>query len=371
MAATTQSNSRSNGTYSAESTSSLAETSGDQSTTSISNNNCSNGKVVGLVSPARPRRARLFQITPSPRTATQKKLGLYNWEEKKEDSVMLTTQQQQQQQSSPVELQEKTKMMILETTTSSNAAPDLNEVNSSKSARAPPLWLKLMNGLRCVFIDTSLMLCFALLVTSYIILHLRDTYWVKQLALETWNEERWENEYTYYDRKCTIEDQTAHSTSELLMDPTIHSAQDAKRLQQHHGATIFPNLLTTATANKVRDFIVRQNHKQRDMIYVLDNDHRYSFGIQVDQDPSVAQALEELLSNEFLVNALEALVGPDPAIIEFTGITAEYGAVEQSMHADVVPNGSAQRFARNFVPSYSLFIPLQNTTVRTEEKCAV
>ena len=32
------------------------------------------------------------------------------------------------------------------------------------------------------------------------------------------------------------------------------------------------------------------------------------------------------------------------------------------MHADVIPQGSAQRFARNFVPSYSLFIPIQNTT---------
>jgi hypothetical protein len=32
------------------------------------------------------------------------------------------------------------------------------------------------------------------------------------------------------------------------------------------------------------------------------------------------------------------------------------------MHQDVMPDSSAAKFARNFVPSYSLFIPLQNTT---------
>ena len=52
----------------------------------------------------------------------------------------------------------------------------------------------------------------------------------------------------------------------------------------------------------------------------------------------------------------------DRTVIEFTCITSAYGAKAQHMHTDVVPQGSAQRFARSFVPSYSLFIPLQNTT---------
>lgn len=82
----------------------------------------------------------------------------------------------------------------------------------------------------------------------------------------------------------------------------------------------------------------------------------------MDQHPSVSEALTELLNNQRLVAALEEIMGPDPAVIEFTGITAEYGAAPQFMHQDVIPEGSAQQFSRSFAPSYSLFIPLQNTT---------
>ena len=56
------------------------------------------------------------------------------------------------------------------------------------------------------------------------------------------------------------------------------------------------------------------------------------------------------------------MLDPNPAIIEFTAITSKYGAADQHLHADVVPPGSGTKFARSFLPSYSLFIPLQDTT---------
>jgi hypothetical protein len=49
-------------------------------------------------------------------------------------------------------------------------------------------------------------------------------------------------------------------------------------------------------------------------------------------------------------------------VIEYTAITATYGAIDQYDHQDVVPPASAAKFGRTFVPSYTLFIPLQDTT---------
>ncbi|VEU36184.1 unnamed protein product [Pseudo-nitzschia multistriata] len=78
--------------------------------------------------------------------------------------------------------------------------------------------------------------------------------------------------------------------------------------------------------------------------------------------PKLQTYWQELAANDQFRNGLEAIVGPDPAIIEFTAITSSYGAEDQYMHADVIHHGSAVKYARSFVPSYSLFIPLQDTT---------
>jgi hypothetical protein len=66
----------------------------------------------------------------------------------------------------------------------------------------------------------------------------------------------------------------------------------------------------------------------------------------------------------FLIIFVAALffVSLATAIIEFTAITSAYRAKDQHDHQDVVAPGSGAKFARSFVPSYSLFIPLQDTT---------
>jgi hypothetical protein len=69
-----------------------------------------------------------------------------------------------------------------------------------------------------------------------------------------------------------------------------------------------------------------------------------------------------LASNKLLVEALEKIIGPDPAVIEFTAITSAYGAKDQQDHQDVVSPASGAKYARTFVQSYSLFITLQDTT---------
>ena len=190
----------------------------------------------------------------------------------------------------------------------------------------------------------------------------QDDYLLPQLKLVLWNEERAEQEITYFRRKCQVSDVSTQRAQDLYIDTQHDTIASAVEKMNIHGASIYPNLLSPATAQQVRDFILAENLKNQDLIYVIENKNRWSFGIQVDDHPSIAIALNEILSHKFLVNTLEALVGENPAVIEFTGITSAYGAEEQAMHQAGIPDGSGAQFARNFVPSYSLFIPLQNTT---------
>jgi hypothetical protein len=230
--------------------------------------------------------------------------------------------------------------------------------------------------LRCIFLDVPLLTLFTLLTISLLVQKAQDDYLLPQLKLVKWNDDRAEQEITYFRRKCRISDISTQNATDLFIEyPSQHNGggggsggsggdtiESAVEKMNIHGASIYPNLLSPDTAQQVRDFILAENLKNQDLIYVIENKQRWSFGIQVDDHPSIAQALSEILSNTFLVQTLEALMGENPAVIEFTGITSAYGAAEQAMHQDVIPDGSGAQFARNFVPSYSLFIPLQNTT---------
>jgi hypothetical protein len=203
---------------------------------------------------------------------------------------------------------------------------------------------------------------FAGYVATHVAEQVANEYLLPLIRSQVFTPERRARELTYYHRRCTVDDLTTRRVEDLVIDYAAMTPDDAYRHQLKHGASIFPNLLSEETAHNVREFILRQNEKNEDMIDVIENKNRWSFGMKVDQDPSVAQALREVLSNPFLVETMEKIMGPDPAVIEFTGITSAYGAKKQRWHADVVPEGNGVKWGRAFVPSYSLFIPLQNVT---------
>ena len=215
--------------------------------------------------------------------------------------------------------------------------------------------------LRRLFLEVPLVLLFAVWLTADLAERLGRKYFLRLVDLQMWSLERAEAEVTYMHRYCSEEDQTAYDTEDLVVSPE-DSLESRVEHMLTHGVSVYPNLLSTETATAVRDFILEQNLRNEDMIDVIENENRWSFGVRVDQHPSVVRALTELFRNEWLVDSLEAIVGPNPAIIEFTGITSAYGAKSQRWHQDVVPEGSAAKYARSFVPSYSLFIPLQNIT---------
>jgi hypothetical protein len=214
---------------------------------------------------------------------------------------------------------------------------------------------------RFVVIDFPLALLFLLWASSVLLLHFHDEYFDKQLQLMTFiGAGRDYTDTTYYHRECTDEDITTTDVNDLIIQPTWTTKQCTDHMLLH-GASLYPNLLTTETASTLREFIDEQNKIQEGW-FVIHNEHRYSWGIDINMHPALHTFWKELAANRQLVRALESIVGPDPAVIEFTAITSSYGAIDQFDHSDVVSPGSAAKFGRSFVPSYSLFIPLQNVT---------
>lgn len=186
---------------------------------------------------------------------------------------------------------------------------------------------------RVIFLDLPLLLSFALYLATIGLERLGTEYLIPQIYLQRFTRAKAEAGITYYHRTCDAADQSAHDTSEFLVQPNM-TTQDAVQLMITHGVTVIPNLLSEETATALRDFILAENEVSQSLLHVIANHNRWSFPIQVDQHPSVAAALEEILNQPRLVNILEAVIGKDPAVIEFTAITQTFGSGEQFWHQD-------------------------------------
>ena len=214
---------------------------------------------------------------------------------------------------------------------------------------------------RLVFFDGTLTVLFAGVVFAVVLHRLHDDYLHPQLQLMVFGEEnRQYTDNTYYNRVCEVEDFSARSAKELMIQDHF-TTEDSMAHMLTNGVSIYPNLLTNETASTLRDWIARENHK-REGWDVIESDNRYTWGIDMNMHPYLQTFWQELAANKQFIKGLEAITGPDPAVIEFTAITSSYGAKDQYMHADVTSSASAAKYARSFVPSYSLFVPLQDTT---------
>uniref|UniRef100_A0A7S4ABW1 Uncharacterized protein n=1 Tax=Pseudo-nitzschia australis TaxID=44445 RepID=A0A7S4ABW1_9STRA len=215
--------------------------------------------------------------------------------------------------------------------------------------------------LRVILLDFPLFVLFAAFVFSVVVHKLHDDYLHPQLQLMLFKpENRQFTDTTYYHRVCDPDDFTTDSVEDLMIGDDF-STEDSAEHMLTHGVSVYPDLLTNETATELRDWISRENY-MRESWSVIESQNRFTWGIDVNKHPKLQTFFQELAANDKFRNGLEAIVGPDPAIIEFTAITSSYGALDQHMHADVTTTGSATKYARSFVPSYSLFVPLQDTT---------
>jgi Phytanoyl-CoA dioxygenase (PhyH) len=191
--------------------------------------------------------------------------------------------------------------------------------------------------------------------------HVHDEYLVPQLKALPFTDERSVWDLTYYTRECSVDDMSTMHGADLFL-PIDATPVDAYHHQLKHGFTVFQSILKPKTCESLRNYIVARNREISDeeSIYVIEGQNRYSFGLGT-EEVSVRNALMEIGNSARLRPALEAILGPDPALIELTAITAANGAVAQWWHDDVISKSPVQ-FGRAFGPSYSVFIQLQNTT---------
>lgn len=232
----------------------------------------------------------------------------------------------------------------------------------------PSKLLRIAIILRSIFIDTPLALLFFTLVFTASASHMYRVYYDPLIDAFSWYDrnDRMDSEYTYYNRACHASDISSSSVDDFIIDPDTSTPQEAVDITNKHGMSIFPKILTPSTASKMRDFIMRRNDEltDDDAIPLISQEHRWSFPIGGDDDPAVPPILREIATNVLLQSSLDLLLGEDPAMVEFTAITSAYGAGDQHWHSDTDYSASDVHFARSFVPIYSLFIPLQDTTSR-------
>jgi hypothetical protein len=212
----------------------------------------------------------------------------------------------------------------------------------------------------------------------YTLSEIHDEYFVTILQRAKRTDADLLQEFTYYDRQCNLADISAqkqeahalllhnnynkhdHNDTTAFTDMTL--AIDKMML---HGAGMMPELLPLNTVQELRAFVVEKNAAVKgtaDEYPMSTGRHRLSYGIEATEDPRVISALQQLHANSFLKQLLEELVGPNPSLTEITAITASAGCVHQDWHPDVKPDGNAMRFGQTYSHSYSLFIPLQDTT---------
>jgi len=218
--------------------------------------------------------------------------------------------------------------------------------------------------LRILFLDVPLASTALCLLASYSARHIYNTYYVPIMHALEWTEERRHSEYTNYMRECDMKDVSTTNPDDLIIDYSTMTVDDAVHVTNKHGMAVFPNIISHESTAKMREFVIRKNRalSEDEAIWLIANENRWSFAIGADQDPSVPPVLKEIAESVFLQATMEGLMGTDPAIVEFTAITSAYGATDQNWHADNEFGASQMHYARSFVPMYSLFIPLQDTT---------
>ena len=218
--------------------------------------------------------------------------------------------------------------------------------SKNNERQSPPFLFRFLGGLlRILVIDFPLTVLFAAVVGAAIVHKTHDKYFSKQIELMIFQDRnRPFKELTYYHRDCRLHEEVSATSREELIVPYNATADECVAHQMRHGASLFRDLLTPQTMHELREFIVAENTKQ-DGFHVIENEHRYSWGLDINMHPALKKYWKELASHDLFLRGLQAIVGPDPAIIEFTAITSAYGAKDQFDHQDVGAPGNGVKYA--------------------------
>ena len=223
--------------------------------------------------------------------------------------------------------------------------------------------------LRCLLLDLPVLLLFASWAAVYSMRTLWENYYLPLINRARRTDAQLLEEYTYYERYCTAKDITDMTTTTVPQSnpttATVNPTKAALETLLEHGAVTLPHLLSPASVTALQSYLQHKNaniHKEE--VYVVSQGYqRLSYGLEATENPAVQQALEDITSHPLLPSLLEATLGvSDPALTELTAITAYFGAEDQVIHSDTKSDGYAAQFAQTYTHTYSLFVPVQDTT---------
>jgi hypothetical protein len=203
--------------------------------------------------------------------------------------------------------------------------------NVSQRSGVPTI-LPLAPCLRFVLLDVVLLCILLTYASLQWFEHVRLHYIVPQSNLFHWAPERTLTEHTYYNRPCNAEDLSTHNVSDLFLPPSPVAPEDAANIQLKHGFTFVENVLSRETMTELRNHIHWKNHHDKNL-FVISSNHRFNILLGT-EEPSVRNALEEVANHKQFRMALEAILGPNPAMVEMTAISSSAGAEAQYWHQD-------------------------------------
>jgi hypothetical protein len=221
-----------------------------------------------------------------------------------------------------------------------------------------------------------LFVAFLGLATVYCLSTFHDDYFVPIVQRAERTDEDLQDELTYYNRGCSVLDLTAtRAQANALYYQSLPTDSPASRQAKAdsavnalmlHGGVMLADLLSKETITNLRKYVMETNEVVRGtaaQFPMSQGKKRVSFGIEPTDDPSISAALKEIHDHPLFPQVIQQVLGDkNPALSEITAITAGFGAHHQAWHPDVKADGNALMFGRTYSHSYSLFIPLQNTT---------
>jgi hypothetical protein len=181
--------------------------------------------------------------------------------------------------------------------------------------------------LRSFLIDIPLALLFGLLLTTLIVQHaylgyittIIDSYRRGNRDDEGFYTD-FDFEHTYYNRQCGPEDISTTDANDLLIHDDF-SGDEASHVMMTHGAVMFKNVLTNETASELRNYLESRHDIQDQLPWhekFYEEIGRLALGLGANDHPVIAEALRQVATHAVVKRSVEAIVGPDPAIVEIS-----------------------------------------------------
>lgn len=199
--------------------------------------------------------------------------------------------------------------------------PSTTRRMNKKSKKSSASWVGSM--LRSVFLDLPYAVTVFILVACIFAKNMYVTFLDPIMDSVQWTKAKIETEYTGYRRECDASDISTTNPDDLIIDPLTMTPKDALDVTNKHGMSIFPEILTPETAAEMRKWVLERNANlnEDDEIPLISQEHRWSFPIGADEDPSVPPVLKEIATHVMLQDTMDLIFDEDPALVEFTAIT--------------------------------------------------